>query len=150
MPSTTSVTIIMVANTGRRIEISERNMEEPGNWELGTGNREPSYFRSLGVLRWRSPPVPGSPFPVPVLTWPFTSACNRHLHPGTQRADVADDNAVAGVEPVRVLGNRLAFIHDADADGRALQRIGGVEAVDERLVVSLCLAERLRGDDDRA
>src|SRR6478752_1662904 len=104
MPSTTSVTIIMVANTGRRIEISERNM-------VGTGNREPSYRYSLGALRWRRPLVPGSRFAVPVLTGSFTAACDRHLHPGPQRADVADDNAVARVEAVRDLRDRLALVH---------------------------------------
>jgi hypothetical protein len=36
MPSTTSVTIIMVAKTGRRIEISDKNIES--DRERGTGD----------------------------------------------------------------------------------------------------------------
>src|SRR5574338_1377534 len=117
MPSTTSVTIIMVANPGRLILISERNIEPIGNRESGIGNRRLTVAAFvLGESRaplahvtvssgsgWAGPAASGSALSVTALA----ASGDGDLHADAEGADVADDDAVAGLEAVNDLGDGL-------------------------------------------
>src|SRR5690348_16199639 len=98
MPSTTSATIIMVANTGRLMEMSERNMSLPGGADVG-------FLAGDG-----------------------------DLHAAAKGADVADDHAVARLQPIGHLHEAQPVIGGADLHGRHVEG-GAVDAIDVRLAI---------------
>src|SRR5688572_988640 len=104
-PSTMSRTIIIVAKTGRLIEISERNMAGL-RLRLLTRAGLPSAF--------------------------FT--CDDDLHTAAERADVADDDAVPLRQSAQHLGDASALVHHAKLHVGDIEHVAR-EAVHERPAV---------------
>src|SRR6476661_9243228 len=126
MPSTTSATIIMVANTGRLMEMSERNIGSFGLEEQTRG----AAARDVALLAGRADAG--------------LLAGDRHLHATAECAHVADDDAITGLEAVRHLHEAEpivdgAQLHGGHVDGAA------VDAVDVWLAVVRRLTKRAIG-----
>src|SRR5258706_12444025 len=64
---------------------------------------------------------------------PFLAG-NDDLHPTTERADVADDDPVSGLQPIRHLRHTLPLVHCAELHGSDAHRLA-IDAIDERPAV---------------
>src|SRR6476659_6976165 len=100
-----SATIIMVANTGRLIEMSERNIGDLRD-RGGSARRA-----DAGLL-----------------------AGDGDLHAAAERADVAHDDAITGLQSIRDLHEAESVVGGAELHGRHVDR-PPVDAVDVRLAV---------------